>query len=89
MGCPGLLDDPELQCINLGAYRWLFFSRMTTLWESVLWQFPFRSVYLDDHRVHFSWKWTNRSVEDIKELSTKGPQCILECRRSLKVNHGE
>ncbi len=90
MGCSRFLDNPKfVQCLNMGVYRVLFFSRVITLWESVLWQLPFRSVYLDDHRVHFRGSGTNRSVEDVDELSTKGPQCILERRRSLKLNHGE
>ena len=83
MGCSRFLDDPKLeQCLNLGAYRVLFFSRVITLWESVLWQLSFRSVYLDDHRVHFRWSGTNRSVEDVDELSTKGPQT-----ESWRVTH--
>ena len=50
MGSSRFLDNPKFeQCLNLGAYRVLFFSRVVTLCESVLWQLPFRSVYLDDH----------------------------------------
>ena len=45
------------------------------LWESVLNQLPFRSVYFYYHRVHFRGKWTNHCVEDVNELSTQGPQC--------------
>ena len=59
--------------LTKGAYRALFFSRVITLWESVLWQLQFRSVYFDDHRVHFSGSGTNRSVEDVNEFSAKGP----------------
>ena len=74
----------------------LFFSRMTTLWESVLWQFPFRSVYLDDHRVHFRTLDKGPSVHLVQaipqseswrviHLTTWG-SCYRDDRRVLPAN---